>query len=447
MINFKKHSNSIYCTFAFFLMLCVFNSNLFGILDPSFKDFQKDDEGLVLGRLTFSRDHGLLKHSGLVGVYGEWGDTNYDQEKIYLNNTVLNANLYNPYQSQIGGQAMIYGVLDLILPFDNYAKLNIFHFLTATFSALAFLFFLIWTKKHFGILTSMITLFFIITSFWIIIFSDKLWWNLWSFYLPFLFMLFYLDKKNSNIISSKKLFFYSFLLVFTKCFLNGYEYISTTLIMFTTPILFYFILYQWKIKETIQLFLKIVFGAISGFLVSICFLIFQISKLTTREDNLNGFEYIYNTLLRRSYDNPNKYNDLLSNKSMKSSIWEVIQLYLNGPAYKLKTNDGREYEISFLMFVLFFIIITVFYIYLNKKKAIFIVPKNNFNALIIMFWASITAPLSWFILFKSHSYIHTHMNFIVWYMPFALFGYVFIGYFFLEIIFKLYLIVSKINHD
>ena len=65
----------------------------------------------------------------------------------------------------------------------------------------------------------------------------------------------------------------------------------------------------------------------------------------------------------------------------------------------------------------------------------FIETKNNFNALIITFWVSIIAPLSWFILFKSHSYIHTHMNFIVWYMPFALLGYVLLGYLFSEIIF------------
>jgi hypothetical protein len=37
-------------------------------------------------------------------------------------------------------------------------------------------------------------------------------------------------------------------------------------------------------------------------------------------------------------------------------------------------------------------------------------------------WVSILAPLSWFIIFKAHSYIHTHMNYIVWQMPFVLFG-------------------------
>lgn len=44
-----------------------------------------------------------------------------------------------------------------------------------------------------------------------------------------------------------------------------------------------------------------------------------------------------------------------------------------------------------------------------------------------MLWVSITAPLSWFIIFKGHSYLHTHMNPIVWYMPFMLLGFVLTG--------------------
>ena len=427
MIKIKKYLNIIYYAFAFLLLLSVFYSNLFGVLD---KNFQKDDEELIFARLLSSENNGILEHSGLVGTYGKWNHLNNNQEKLYYNRTIINENLYIPYQSQIGGQAMIYSVLGLHLPYDNLTKYAIFQFITASLSALVFLFFLIWTKRHFGIITFINTLFFIVLSFWIILFSNKLWWNLWSFYLPFVFMLFYLDKNNINQISSKKLFFYSFLLVFIKCFINGYEYISTTLIMFTMPILFYYIFHQWKIKKTFQLFLKMVLGAISGFLVSVGILIFQISKLTKKEGNMNGFEYIYDTLLRRTYDIPSKYKNIEYINSMKSTAWEVIQLYLNGSAFKYKTGDGSKYEISFMMVIVFFLCITVFYLYFKTKNPMFIGTKNNFNALIITFWVSIIAPLSWFILFKSHSYIHIHMNFIVWYMPFALLGYVLLGYLF-----------------
>ena len=40
---------------------------------------------------------------------------------------------------------------------------------------------------------------------------------------------------------------------------------------------------------------------------------------------------------------------------------------------------------------------------------------------------SILAPLSWFIIFKTHSYVHTEMNYITWYIPFCLFGFGILG--------------------
>ena len=49
------------------------------------------------------------------------------------------------------------------------------------------------------------------------------------------------------------------------------------------------------------------------------------------------------------------------------------------------------------------------------------------KALTATLWVSLLAPLSWFVIFKGHSAIHTHMNPIVWYMPFLLFGFILTG--------------------
>lgn len=52
---------------------------------------------------------------------------------------------------------------------------------------------------------------------------------------------------------------------------------------------------------------------------------------------------------------------------------------------------------------------------------------HRYRALILTTWFSIFAPLSWFVIFKAHSYIHTHMSFLLWQMPFTLFGFAVIG--------------------
>jgi hypothetical protein len=49
--------------------------------------------------------------------------------------------------------------------------------------------------------------------------------------------------------------------------------------------------------------------------------------------------------------------------------------------------------------------------------------RPRITPLVVATWVSILAPLSWFFVFKSHSYIHTHINFVVWQMPFTLFGF------------------------
>ena len=54
---------------------------------------------------------------------------------------------------------------------------------------------------------------------------------------------------------------------------------------------------------------------------------------------------------------------------------------------------------------------------------------DKLMALSIALWFSLLAPVSWMIIFKGHSYIHTHMNFITWHMPFALLGFGLVGAF------------------
>jgi hypothetical protein len=51
----------------------------------------------------------------------------------------------------------------------------------------------------------------------------------------------------------------------------------------------------------------------------------------------------------------------------------------------------------------------------------------SYRALGAALIAGVFAPLSWYVLAKPHSYIHTHLNFVVWYLPFALFAAIAVG--------------------
>jgi hypothetical protein len=103
---------------------------------------------------------------------------------------------------------------------------------------------------------------------------------------------------------------------------------------------------------------------------------------------------------------------------MKSTVLDVLKIYFEGNQFVFKYHN-LDLSVSFVQCICVLIIATIFILLKYKSKKTL--------GLTITLWVSILAPLSWFTIFKSHSFIHTHMNFIVWYMPFMLLGYVLIG--------------------
>jgi hypothetical protein len=53
--------------------------------------------------------------------------------------------------------------------------------------------------------------------------------------------------------------------------------------------------------------------------------------------------------------------------------------------------------------------------------------RRRASALIVATWFSILSPLSWFIIFKAHSYVHPFLDPIVWQMPFVFYGFAVCG--------------------
>ena len=86
-----------------------------------------------------------------------------------------------------------------------------------------------------------------VLSQWLTVFGKNLWWSLWAFYLPMI-VVFYLLKRHR--VPSNRQFIKFGILIFTavliKCFINGFEYITTTLVMMVTPCIYYVILDKWS---------------------------------------------------------------------------------------------------------------------------------------------------------------------------------------------------------
>lgn len=86
-------------------------------------------------------------------------------------------------------------------------------------------------------------------------------------------------------------------------------------------------------------------------------------------------------------------------------------------------RDSHAFYFAYLILIIAVLGVVVYY--LNRNSDQF---RKRLNlALLVTTLVSLIAPLSWFIVFKQHSANHFHLDYIVWYMPFLLFGFVIIG--------------------
>ena len=442
--RYKKTLFFIACLLSLFLG---FYSNFFKISPKDkFDVFEIYSESLVVGRLNMSRQDGIFSNGGLTGwvtdlpkdkdsfYYKHLKATNkssktiFYQYEVYNNNIEFDNKSCEFYYSQTGGQAFVFSLIDTFRSKTN-RSLELFWIITAILSAVIFSLFLLWIRKTFNTLTAVFVIVFIIFSVWIIWFGKNLWWSLWSFYIPFLSILYFFKHKlaSNEPILVKQLFAVSLLSFFIKCFFTGFEYITTTCIMGFMPLIFYWVYQSWNFKKGLKLALSIIIGSISGVFLALCLLVFQISKI--KGSVVAGFDYIFSTLSRRTSGNVSGVEDIFKD-SIKATTSEVLEKYFNGFAFDFNvfvdTNWKSLLIIDFGELILIFMLFSVVLFYMPKHKDFFI-TRRLVNALLVTKWLSILAPLSWFIIFKAHSYIHTHMNFIVWYMPFALFGFITIG--------------------
>jgi len=82
---------------------------------------------------------------------------------------------------------------------------------------------------------------------------------------------------------------------------------------------------------------------------------------------------------------------------------------------------GIDFQIKIKSFLLIFLAVTLIWLCYIRRLRIN-GDSGNINALTVTLWISILAPLSWFVIFKGHSYVHKVHDPIVWFMPFMFYG-------------------------
>ena len=353
-----------------------------------------DNESYFIVELDADRAFNPLKHGGI------------DQLRfIRSDGSESEPGLITAYQSQVGLQGKIYRFIARQLPFAFEEKVAALHLLNSIATAVVLtLLVILLSKKYNKILAGTFYLVFLLSP-WIVNFGRNLYWVEFTWFIPMLVGLFcamhFYDKKCR--IASYIAMYASITL---KC-LCGYEYISSVMlggIAFLLVELLLAITEKDKAK-TRRLFVTIFLlgvAALAGFATALC----VHAPLRGEGDLMLGLSNILKEdALRRTYGGDLNDFDFDTSLSQNASAWKVLCMYFD---FKTEIVTGTAGN----LFPLLCCIPLGIFGYDYQKKQL-----NKEHAFLYLVFFLVAT--SWFVLAKSHSYVHRHMNFVLWYMGYV----------------------------
>lgn len=418
-------------TFIFFLIAGTislfpsFNGDGWGMVrEYNYRGWQTTSERVIVARLAKSQQDGLFSAGGLLGLLDSedgWvfgAEIANRQYELYETGQPIQS--YLVYKSHPGFQGIVFGLFDSLTNFPASTNLEIFRGSVALASSVVIALIAAWIAVEFGWLAAVLTLLFSAISQWMILPAGSLYWNLWAFFLPFVCGMFLLENASrKNNFPAFKIYSVIFVTALIKILFAGFEIITTALVMATVPFVYIAIRDKWKLKVFLQ---RVTLLGVTLALATMAGLGTLILQIAAADGSLkSGVYYVRDTFIRRAAGNPDEFRGEYA-ESLKASHLEVIGKYLNTQAFSV-----GNISIVYWQLIVLFAVFTLLYLYRHR-----VTLRTNSSiigiALVVTTWYSILAPLSWYVIFKPTSYIHTFLFPIAWQMPFTLLGFALCGF-------------------
>lgn len=391
LIQYSNRYKVILALAILALSCCIYWKNPFHrVAQEDFAKFEHSSEAYVVSRLNLSRHQGLASEGALLGRFepldkhveldkdSPWVEHQYD---LFTKNSIVD-NKFFIYTSQVGFQGILFSGLDNLL--GHSLSIEALYGINSFLLALIVVFFFWQLSKEFNALVAFTAVFPLFYSSWMTYFGRNLYWSLWSFYLPFVI---------SYWLSSRARPAWGYLLLFAALclrFASGFEYTSTVIVASLVPVL-YFSLKQNQSWKTI--FLKLVAVGSIGVLAFFCMISLWYLQLEhyygSSDEALKTMAF---HIFKRTHALDSEAYGIFA-ESLKANVFYVILLY---------------FKKGFLVFP---VLMGLSLYYLKKQKL-----WHKHRTLIYTTLFSFLGPISWFVLGKGHSYIHTHINHILWYI-------------------------------
>jgi hypothetical protein len=385
------------------LLTIIFWGNVFRF-SPRLIDRTYDgtSDGMVIGRLARSAADGLTSGNADLGVNAhpkDIGGFELFQDQIkYFEHPELVDNLrleWWPYSSQFGLHGIVFSIIDLINPLPRPWRLSFYHFLAALFCAGALVWIAEILRRRFGWGAFCGFLLPLALEPMLSALAPSIYWVAGIWFVPMAIAMFLADeedrKRRYGLIAAAFVFFLA------KC-LCGYEFISTVILAAAVGCLLGVKESPERPSRILANVAWIVSAGVAGFIVAVF----------AHAAKEGGFAIIANrAAIRIMGDAPKLDEEIFLGKF--ATIQSVILRYFEGNDVTLSKNFAIPLALLVLVAVLS----------LLDKKIIWYLgdDRRRLQILALAFLASFTAPLSWFVLAKGHSFVHPPISFILWYVP------------------------------
>jgi NADH:ubiquinone oxidoreductase subunit 6 (subunit J) len=228
------------------------------------------------------------------------------------------------------------------------------------------------------------------------------------------------NESMGTSLSRRSLFWTIFASVLLKCLFNGFDFILPTLGMIASPFVFYGVKDKWSQHRSIERSMDVVLAVLAAVLTTLLILSIQITLETgSFEQAVHAITHAFSRRTLGSDQN------LLSAYAevQKASTWSILKIYLSESYF-------YSFQVPYYSVIILVALVSAIQTARGKIRTSAVDDVQiKGDALLVTTWFSILGPLSWYIIFKSVAYFHTHMNYLPWHMPFTLFGFGLCGFF------------------
>jgi hypothetical protein len=402
-MRIKAFSSSRTLSLVLALILAlIFWSNVFRF-SPNAIDgvFDTTSEGLVIGRLGRAAADGIFfKDAGL--------GTNFDSQQVLGPREIYKAQveyfqhpemlkqdhiIWGRYGSQFGLQGVVYSFVDALNPLPRRYGVGIYHFLSALLCAAGVMWVAFLINRRFGVAAFIGFVAPVAVEPMFTALGPNLYWAAGLWFVPMAIAMYLVEAKSRR----DRLLVVAAIgaATFAKA-LCGYEFITTVVCAAMTGCLLNNEVQSRPVRIMTDMIWTCVAG-LAGF--ALAFL-------------LHGYEFgfagiVGSAMARTGAGGLSLEDGLLLGHF--ASVLSVIRTYLGANSYTLIPNFALVLGPLAILAVVTFLD--------RRFNWFFGTDREKLQALAFAFLASFAAPLSWFILAKAHSFVHTPIDFILWYVP------------------------------